>query len=958
MLAYLLLSGNRVVQVDTLIGAVWADEPPSTARNQIQSDISEIRRVLRSNGFADRLDTTSHGYRLAVEPHESDVSQFKAMAAKAKASSDLDDSARVLREALALWRGPALADAAGSFVDATRASLEDERLNAVELLATIELERGHHHEIVAELADHARLHPLRETLIRHFAMALYRSGQPPRALEVLRSLRRGLANEYGIDPSRETEELQKAILRSDTGLEFVQAQLPTRNLLPPAPSHFAGRADQLATLDSLLSNQRLALITGPGGAGKTALALQWAHRSVGNFPDGLFYLDLRGFSRERPLRPIDALSRLLHQLGVPPERIPVKADFAADMFRANVSGKKLLIVLDNVQDAGQVRPLLAAGPSCRTVVTSRTEMAGLVARDGALAIRLGALAPAEAHTLFAVLIGSHQVQSLDELCLLCGYLPLAIRIAAAAMATYPTADAYIARLRSSDRLQALRLPGDEAAEMSATFYLSYKDLPRPARSLFGLVGSLPGPDFSAATASAVAQTDVAQSLDTLTGAHLVERRPGDRYALHDLLKLYAIEQAADNTDVDDTPAVVLRLCTYYLNRAEAAAQTVYPQVLRLPVVGAQAFREMKFDDATTAIGWLDAERANLCATVLAGCVHEAKDVRAAAIRIADCLRGYFFLRMFTVDWQNVADAALAAAQADGDVQAMTAMWLSLADLHLRLGEHEPAEAHYADAVEQAQRADWQIGMATALGNLGALRRLRGDHPTAVELLHRSLSINTDNGRLEGQCVNLGNLALVYQEMGDYAQAERHLLDAHEIFGKVGSLSAQGACLSNLGEVAWLAGDAGRAEHYAHEALAVHRQLGDKASEASTLRILAHAKRMMGQLAEATTLVNAALALAKDSTDERILAYCLLASAEVRCAAGEGGFACLDDAHRGLELARQAKHKYIETKALITIAEVSAALGHRDMATSYAQQAAALASTSGYRHFADIASQIA
>ncbi len=953
VLAYLLLSADRLVPTESMVDAIWGPAPPATARNQIQADVSAVRRALREAGCPDCLVTTSSGYRIVVAPHELDLTVFSAGLARARSLAEQDNpaqAAEAVKEALRLWQGPALGDVTGTFVEPARRTLDEQRLAAIETLAELELRLGRHEEVAAELGVTAAEHPLREGLARALALALYRCGRPADALAVLRQLREGLAEEFGIDPAEATAALELAILRSAPELSpQAPASAPRRHALPGDVVGFAGRAGYLARLDSMPTP--VVTVIGPGGVGKTALALHWAHRVAGRFPDGVLYVDLRGFSRAEPLSPLEALSRLLYQLGVAPEQIPAREDFATDLFRAQVSGKRLLVLLDNVRNSEQARPLLPGSAACRTVVTSRTELSGLVARDGATPVRLGVLEPQEAQGLLGSLVEGADDGPLAELAALCGYAPLALRIAAAALIGKPDGHLhdYVTRLRSPDRLGVLEIAGDDELAIASTFELSYTLLDPRAQQLFRLLSLVPGPDFTAQTAAELAgwsPSGTARALGTLAAAHLVEDRQAGRYGFHDLIRLYAASLAEKAESEQARRAALARLYDHYLSMARAAAKALYPQVLRLPGEP-EAERAEPFEEHSAAVAWLDQERANLVAAVTDRPEHGRPE---AVWLLADTLRGYFFLRMFTIDWNAVAQAALVAAVAYGDARGQAAALLSLADLRWREGDYPHAEEVYGRAISAADRAGWIDGQATALGNLGGLRRLQGNLAGAAELLSHSLNLNIQSGRLEGQSVNLGNLAIAYMEMGDYELAERHFQDAHVLYRKFGSRTAEAACLSNLGELVLRQGDHELARRHLDSALQLHRELGDRAGEAATLGNIAAARQRGGDLPGALALARSAAQLAQESGDRRILADVLRGLGELLMLTGEHAEALAVAGH-SVQLAQGAKHRYVQARALIGLAAAHLRLGNRQAALDAAGQALDLASSAGYAELA-------
>nr|BFE69002.1 hypothetical protein GCM10020092_023030 [Actinoplanes digitatis] len=606
-------------------------------------------------------------------------------------------------------------------------------------------------------------------------------------------------------------------------------------------------------------------------------------------------------------------------------------------------------MIDNARDSHQVRPLLAAGSGCGTLVTSRTRLSGLVAREGAVPLDLDVMSPTEANVLLTALLGADDRDQLDELARMCAYVPLALRIAAASILARPAGvTGYLDRMRTSDRLAALQLDGDDHTAIATTFAYSYALLDHDTRRLFRLLGLVPGPDVTSETAGDLAGLPAATArtlLLELVAVHLVEERAPGRFGSHDLLRLFAAQQAPAAEGPAARDAALERLYTHYASRVDAAARRLYPQVLRLPPSG--PLPSYTFESDAAAVGWLDAERLNLVAAATYGC---EQGPRWLAWTIANDLRGYFFIRMFLVQWDAVAHAALRAAEAAGDKRARAAAHLNLADLHWRQGAIELAETAFAAAAADASAGGWPAGQATAVGNLGGLRRMQGRLTDAVALLEESLRLNTEIGRAEGQLVNLGNLGVAYGELGEWQRSEDYLVRTYAICEQVGSRSGQAVSLSNLVETAIHLGDADLAQARQEQALALHRELGDKAGTASTIRSGAVLELLRGDLPAALTTARAATELAGESDDHRVLAHCLHVTATVLQAAGDSD-AALEAAEEAVRLAHEAGHRFVETRALVGLARILRARREPEKAQSSAGQALALAESCGYRQLA-------
>ena len=387
-----------------------------TVRNYVR----RLRQALGEAGRS-RISTQPRGYMMSVGEGELDVSRFEALLRTAQASARdkrWDTAASQAREALTLWRGEPLADVQSDLLTQREGPrLAELRLQAVETWADAALCLGRHAEAASELERLAAAHPLRERLHALLMLARYRAGRPAEALTAYQDARRTLIGELGVEPGTELRELHRQILARDPALALPDPApaagkapapaAPGRGVpavpheLPGAVRDFVGRSGELAALSGLLGRAggrvpravTIFAICGTAGVGKTALGVQWAHRAAERFPDGQLYTDLRGYHPEEPMPVADALAAFLRSLGVREPDIPGPSEERAVRYRSLLAGRRMLIVLDNAREGGQVRPLLPGTPDCVTLVTSRDSLAGLVARDGALRLDLDLLPP-------------------------------------------------------------------------------------------------------------------------------------------------------------------------------------------------------------------------------------------------------------------------------------------------------------------------------------------------------------------------------------------------------------------------------------------------------------------------------------------------------------------------------------------------------------------------------------
>ncbi|MGE5136301.1 MAG: ATP-binding protein [Gemmatimonadota bacterium] len=885
------------------------------------------------------------GYALLTDPVNIDVHRFRSLLAQARVTGDDASRVAVLDRALDLWSGPALAgDAPPETQQRLCAGLEEARLSALEDRLDAQLRLGRQHEVIGELTGLATAHPLRERLTGQLMLALYRDRRSPDALSVFRHYREHLADELGLDASAALRQLELAILRDDeAALAPAAAAGPVPAQLPPAVPGFAGRADALRELDAALAARRSAgtivVITGTAGVGKTALAVHWAHRHRDAFPDGQLYANLAGYALGAPMPPGRALAGFLRALGVPAERVPLDVDEAAALYRSLLADRRVLVVLDNAGSPGQVRPLLPGGPGCQTLITSRDRLDGLTVNEGARPLGLDVLPNEEAQALLAGLLGAARVEAepaaVTELATLCARLPLALRIAAAHLLRHPCQPVagLAAELRKGDRLALLSVAGDEQSAVRAAFDLSYATLEPPAQRMFQLVGLHPGADLSEPAAASLAGASVGEArrlLADLASAHLVDEHVPGRFAVHDLLHLYARNLAGEEVSAADQRAATSRLCGFYLRTTDAAARVLYPNMQRLPMPAggpahepAHADEDIAFAADQLALAWLETERPNLIAIVTSAA---ADGPQQAAWLLADALRGYFWMRRHTGDWLAVAEAGLAAAEAGQDPQAMAAAQLSLAQANRWLARYPAAIGHLTQARTLARRAGSRQGEAAALGTLANVFRDQGRMAESAEHHRLAGDIFRQTGALGGEATSLGNLGNVLIESGRLDEAIDCLTRGLAIYRQIGARAAEGNMLNSLGCAYLIQGRLAQARQHLEQALAIHRETGSREGEADGLNNIAELHRDLGEYERAQEIASASITLARESGDRRIEVDANNTLGTLSRLLGDHA-ASLRHHQDALQAASEAGYRQGEAAALIGLAQTRAGSGH-------------------------------
>lgn len=875
VLAALLLSQGQVVQVEDLAETLWGADPPPSARVTIQNHVMRLRRALGDEGS--RITTWPHGYRIHVDASELDVSRFEAALSAARTAArnqSWASAAGEARRALALWRGEPLADADSDLLamrDVPR--LAELRLQAQEIRISADLHLGQHAEVITELRQLVSVHPLREQLHADLMLALYRAGRQTEALAAYQDAREVLVEAVGSEPGTRLREVHQQILTADPALIADDAAAPrpgpataVPRELPADVRHFTGRATELATLSGLLDEAArevprtvvISAIDGTAGVGKTALAVHWAYQVADKFPDGQLYVNMRGYDPGQPMTAADALARFLRSLGVPGQDIPSEEDERATRYRSRLAGKQMLIMLDNVGSADQVRLLLPGTPACTVVVTSRDALAGLVATDGATRLDLDVLPLNEAIALLRTLLGERvdaEPDAAARLVTQCCGLPLALRVAAELATTRPATslDALSGELDDlHTRLDLLQACGDPRAQIRTVFSWSYHYLDFQAARTFRLFGLHPSPDFDLHAAAALTGTTVRQTrkeLDTLTRAHLVQQIGPDRYGMHDLLSAYACELSAISDASKEQHAALTRLFDHYLYSAAAAMDTLFPaERHRRPRIPTPATQVPPLADLAAARDWLDAERAALVAVT----AHAAAHGRPGhATRLAVTLSRYLYNGGHIPEARTLFGHALSAARRTRDGTAEATALTEIGQIDWQQGRFQQASIHYRQALALFRATGDRAGEARTLGNLGLIENDLGHYEQAARHHQRAVTISRDISDRFSEARALGNLGLTRQLQGRYGKAVSYHQQALDRCRELGDREGEAWALARLGVVDLRAGRYQPAARYLEQALDIFQDMGNRADEAEILILLGEVYLGLGRYEQAT-----------------------------------------------------------------------------------------------------------
>ena len=873
MLALLALTPNQVVPVPALIDGLWQEEPSRARELNLHARIFQLRKhlaALEPDLPQSRIVTHERGYLLALGPDELDLSRFASLAGRGRAAASGGDpaaAAHLLRQALRLWRGPALADVIGASdrLAAEACGLQEQRLDTCASYAEAMLAAGWHGELIGELAAVVGEHPWQERLRQQLMLAYYRSGRQADALACYDEGSEVLGRDLGVRPGKALEDVRAAILRADPALSRPAAPLvpaassaaaalfasltaatpaaaagpPPGGQPPPAwqpviprqlqagSRHFAGRTAELEHLDALLDQVRpagpvvITAIGGTGGVGKTALALHWAHRVAGRFPDGQLHVNLRGYDPGgAPVSSAVAIRGFLDALGVPAGQIPASAVAQAALYRSVLAGRRMLILLDNASDPAQVRPLLPAAPGCLVVVTSRSALAGLTTAEGAIPLPLGLVSRTEARRVAGCQARAGQGGGRAR-----RRIPAhrAVRAAAAG----PRHRRGPRRRRTGNAaLAALAAELEDNAGRWMRWIPAIR-LPACERYFPGRCGSSAAgpPAVPAARAASwrrhlgrgrgkpgrpAARGGQAADRRASQCRLLAEHKPG-RYAFHDLLRAYAAEQASDCETEADRRLAIGRLLDHYLHTASTAGALLFgsydlpqPAPSRLADTAVSPERPASRQDA---IAWFDAElQALSAATALA----ESSGLDEYAWQLPCTMTEYFRVTGSGREWARLNETALRAAGRTGDPAAIGRAHFSIGTHHRITGAFAGALAHLTLAMEQFLAAGDRLAQASAHMGLAKVRfsqrvarsvpEFISDSETAVFHAGQALAIYRQLGDATGEGRALVELAEHYRVRGELAAALQHCTQAIELFLALGAQANVVMATETLGRI--------------------------------------------------------------------------------------------------------------------------------------------------------------
>ncbi|MDH6705252.1 DNA-binding SARP family transcriptional activator/tetratricopeptide (TPR) repeat protein [Kitasatospora sp. MAA19] len=918
VLTTLLLQSGRPVTTQDLVDALWGDRPPTQAVAALRTYVSRLRSVIEPRreirGPSEVLVSIADGYALRIPNDALDLTVFEKLsvdAAAARASGDQHEAHRLLAQALQLFSGRPLTGIPGPYADAQRLRLAERQVAAVEESCAAALDIGLHAEIVSDLNILTAEHPLRERLRELLMLALYRCGRQAEALGVYTDTRKLLIEELGVEPGASLSAMHARILAADPALTLpeVTASAAARRdgpAAPPAPaqlpadvSDFSGRSKLVADLSTILQNATgqavvVTSLAGIGGVGKTTLAVHVAHRVRSEFPDGQLYVDLRGAGAS-PADPVVVLGDFLHSLGV--TESPDSLEQRAALYRSQLAGRRMLILLDNARDAEQIKPLIPGVSGCAVLATSRSRLAGI---PGAQLFDVEELTPAEAMSLFSAIVGEQRAAAEPEATMAvvkaCGFLPLAVRIAAARLASRPRWSVSDLARRLADqrrRLDELQL-GNLAVE--TTIGLGYGQLSAAEARAFRLLSLIDSTDIPLEAAAALLDLneDAAEDLaEALVEANMLECFTPGRYRYHDLLRLYAQRQNERIGDAEERERAIQRLFDLLIPTMRNAAQAIEPDDTLPELLTTPALPGIGLPTSQSAQDWLRTEGA-----LLLSAVETAANGPDALQRSAVDLLNL----MFSIDPDptrgprgcRVLETISQDAERRGDSAVLARAYFALGTLQSVTSDFQGAEHSLRRSLDHQAPDNPSILLLATANTLGWILGIGNSKTEALGFLEQARATSQAVRTPTAEARIVGNMARVQHWLGMTETAIQSASDgvsaARE--SKNGPLLAQ--TLYQLGVV--LTG--GEAVPHLREAHQLYRSQRNRLWEGYTLARLASALLAAGQQGEAAEAAGASLAIAQemDSAYCQGLANAALGEALLALAQPARGLACLQEAH--------------------------------------------------------------
>jgi DNA-binding SARP family transcriptional activator/tetratricopeptide (TPR) repeat protein len=811
VLANLLLTPRTTIQAEVLIDRVWDTRPPPKARETLSVYVTRLRSSLRqAGGDRVRLVGRARGYELDVDPEAVDLHRFRRLRRQADAltaNGDPGHAATLLRDADGLWRGQAFAGIRGDWMERMRDSIEEERRAAILMRVECELQLGRHSDLVGELRHLLAQYPLDETLVAHQMTALYLSGRPGDALSLYRDTRSRLIEDQGAEPGPVLSELHQRILRHDPDLapkpgDRGPSRTSQAEMLPPETADFVGRSQELALLTHAQdAAPRVSIIEGMAGVGKTALAVQAARAVSVQYPDGVFYLNFHTHDSGAPaLDGAEAVHRLLRMMTAPSTQIPDALGERAALLRAQLSRRRAVVILDDAARYDQIGPLLSAAGQCMILVTTRRRFPGL---QGAQALTLDVLSLDDAVTLFLRTAGQGRVSDEDEAATavqLCGFLPLAIQLAAGRLAQdYPPRLADLVGELSQSPARSGGA-GPASPEVMSAFELSYRSLEPEHQRFFRWLGLNPCPSVSLQGAAALGGTSLAEADKALTALldhHLIAQASVGQFRFHDLIREYAAACATREESRPEQRQAVGRLLDYYMSATDEADRIVHPGRHRQPLPLRDAPASLVLRTQQGAAEWLESEWRNILQAARYAYRHEWKQKCAD---LTHALAGFLEASAYWGEAIEAHTLALQASRDAADPARIAQASIDLSEVSQHTGRHEAALPLAEDAAAIYRSLADRRGEAEALDQIGMAKGRAGRFREGLAYFREARIAYSDAGSRHAVARTLSHTGIVSWQLGRYPDAMADLKEALSLFRDLGDRLGQAKMLTNLGRM--------------------------------------------------------------------------------------------------------------------------------------------------------------
>ncbi|CAG7642711.1 DNA-binding transcriptional activator of the SARP family [Actinacidiphila bryophytorum] len=976
VLAALALDVGRPVALHALLARLWDGDPPPHARENAHTYISRLRGRLRRAGttpHAPQITSRAHTYTLEADPDAVDWHRYQRLVGVAAATAEDGHAAELFRQAEKLWEGEALSAIPGLWAETARRTLAERRLAATVARTAVDLRLGRFRELVAELTALTAQHPDDETLLGHLTLAYYGCGRYTEALRVYEKARRVLMAEYGARPGPALQRIHLGVLNHVQVADLVRTAAappapqrpatpvratriarpePARERAPrnlPSQPPLIGRHEELRRLtDSFATAANgpviaLESVSGMGGVGKTAVAIHTAAQLAERYPDSQLYLDLRAHSAlQEPLSPAEALTALLRALGTPSDGIPVELDELAELWRSMLARRRAVIVLDDVVDANQVRPLLPHDTSSLVLLTSRRHITGL---PTARHVRLDVLPQPDAIALFRRFAGEERTRDLTavgRVVDLLDRLPLALELIASRFQAHGlwTLATLQDRLARPGRLSEIHDTDDR--DLTRIFELTYRTLTKTQRQAFRRLSLHPGPDITVPVAAAVLDVapDAAERIvENLLANHLLREPAPDRVIFHDLLHEFARHLTATEDGDDLRDQIALRLITFYVQAVDRADRIAFPRRLRdLDGPANYPAGIPTWADAQAAEAWLTSERENILAVERFAVAQGHPDLAA---RLAFNVAGFLNAECY---WQHTVDVlqrAVARWTEHGPHPDLCGALLDLSDALANTGQYEGAADAGRRALDLARTTGDPSAEAEALRTVGALQWHRGEHAAALDHFQQAFTLKESTGDIWSLARLHNNIGVSLLYLGDNERSQAHFQEARAGFTATADERRAAGALVNIGDWLWRTGRLTDARDAFAEAATLLGNSGHRQEQAIAQSSLADVLTELGETETSLELCRAALEVFQSLADRKSQADTLISMG--RALGKRGGHAeAITRYSEALQVAQDIGAAHQVAEALRGLGGVEFAAGRLDAAAEYLSAAVATA----------------